>query len=41
MGKLILRFILLSVKQNLSYAWSLGPYVLDKLILQFVSLSVK
>ena len=41
MGKLILLDIYLSVKQNLNYAWLLGPHALGKLILPIIFLSVK
>ena len=41
MGKLILPIILLSVKQNLSHVWFLGPYTLGKLILPIILLNVK
>ena len=32
---------LLSIKQNLSYAWLLGPHAMDKLILIDIYLSIK
>ena len=34
-------YYLLDIKQNLSYAWLLGPYALEKLILNDIFLSVK
>ena len=33
--------VILSIKQNLSHAWSLRPHTLNKLILQFILLSIK
>ena len=41
LGKLILPNIYLSIEQNLSYAWLIGPHALDKLILHDIYLSIK
>ena len=41
MAKLILNDIFLSVKQNLSHAWLLGPHALGKLILNDIFLNIK
>ena len=40
-GKLITLFIILSIKQNLSYSWFFGPFALGKLILLNINLSIK
>ena len=40
-GKLIFNDIFLSVKQNLSHVWLIGPHALGKLTLYDIFLNVK